>query len=216
VETTVNAPVLLRLEVDLPKLKEVAHSVVRRAERQGSLLPREIREELARAGLGEKQWKHVVAQAKPALRFRQGRYYFQAPVSARLREQRRHHKTIHNHVRQLIRLYKKTHARSERRQQGRTDFVQPVKVRSEGREITLLSRNLSLAGICLVGTESLLGKKVHVLIPHAESPEPLDFLVRIVWTSTIGDGLFENGGTFLEFVEGQAEEQPLPSAESAE
>ena len=66
------------------------------------------------------------------------------------------------------------------------------------REITVLSRDLSEAGIRLIGTQSFLGQKVEVLISQPDGGEPLCFLTRILWTCTVGDGLFENGGVFLE------------------
>ena len=66
------------------------------------------------------------------------------------------------------------------------------------REMSLLSRDLSTTGIRLIGTRSLLGQKVRVLLPRSDSPEPWSFLVRILWTCTVGDNLFENGGSFLE------------------
>ena len=91
-----------------------------------------------------------------------------------------------------------------RRQQGRADFIQPVKVRIDSqRELAVLSRDLSETGIRLIGTHSLLGHKVEVTIPRPEGGDPCCFLTRILWTCVVGDGLFENGGTFLEMVQGQ-------------
>ena len=87
--------------------------------------------------------------------------------------------------------------RPDRREQGRTDFVQAVKVISEdNREFTLLTRDLSLTGLRLIGTRHLLGQKVHVLIPAPEGGH-LDFVVRILWTCPVGTDLIENGGTFV-------------------
>ncbi len=84
------------------------------------------------------------------------------------------------------------------------DFVQTVAVRTEdGEEFTLLSRDLSATGIRLVGTRRLLGHKVHVLVPRPDGEPPYDFLVRILWTCAVGDGLFENGGAFLDVAGGE-------------
>jgi hypothetical protein len=187
----------------MPDLQAVAHAVVRRAERQGFVLPSEIRAELAHLSIPKGQWKDVIALS-PALRYRQGRYYYKPPISPRLREEQRQQRAIHQTVRQLIRQYKKNHALEERRQQGRTAFVQPVKVRLDNqRELAVLSRDLSETGIRMIGTQSLLGQKVEVLIAQPEGGDPCCFLTRILWTCAVGDDLFENGGVFLEILEKQ-------------
>ncbi len=187
-------------------LQTVANAVVRRAERQGFVLPSEIRAELAHLSMPQKQWKEVVALSRPVLRFRQGRYYYQALVSPRMRQEKRHQRAIHLTVRQLIREYKKTHALGDRRQQGRADFIQPVKIRIENqRELAVLSRDLSETGIRLIGTQSLLGQKVEVVIPRSNTGQPYCIRTRILWTCSVGDGLYENGGTFLEMVENRVE-----------
>jgi hypothetical protein len=183
-------------------LQAVAHAVVRRAERQGSVVPSEIRAELAQMNIAKGQWKEVVALSRPALRYRQGRYYYKAQISPRMREEQRHQRLIHQTIHQLLRQYKKMIAPTERRRQGRTNFVLPVKVRiDKERELAVLSRDLSEAGIRLIGTQSLLGQKVEVLINQPDGGEPLCFLTRILWTCAVGDGLFENGGVFLERIE---------------
>jgi hypothetical protein len=87
-----------------------------------------------------------------------------------------------------------------------------VKVRAEdGRECTLLSRDVSATGIRLIGTRRLLGQKVRVSIPRpgaatTDSPRAAagwSFLVRILWTCAVGDDLFENGGAFMEVAPGE-------------
>ena len=124
------------------------------------------------------------------------------PDNPRLQAEQR--KVVNTAVKELIRHYKQSHASEERRRQGRVDFLQTVKVRLENnREITVLSRDLSVDGIRLVCTASLLGQKVQVLIPRMDEGEPLALKVRILWTCAVGDGLFENGGNFLEIVEEQ-------------
>src|SRR5262249_25562544 len=108
---------------------------------------------------------------------------------------------IHRAIRELIRSYRADASQTERRQQGRVDFMQPVKVRTEdNRELTLMSRDLSTTGIRLLGTRSLLGQKIRVLVPGA-GVEPVGFLVRGLWPCAVGDDLFENGGPFLEMIE---------------
>jgi hypothetical protein len=114
----------------------------------------------------------------------------------------RQKRLVNTAVKELIRQYKQSHASEERRRQGRFDFMQTVKLQLEnGRELTVLSRDLSVDGIRLVGTSSLLGQKIQVFIPRPEQPEPLTLKARILWTCAVGDGLFENGGSFLEIVE---------------
>ena len=118
-----------------------------------------------------------------------------------MREQRRRERDIHRVVSELVRLHKQSRARAERRHEDRVDFIQPVQVRLENqRVLKLLSRDLSKAGIRLIATESLLGQKLFVSIPRPDDGEEVNFRVRILWTCSIGDGIFENGGSFLEVV----------------
>ena len=70
-------------------LQAVAHAVVRRAERQGFVLPSEIRAELAQMSIPKTHWKEVVALSRPALRCRQGRYYYKPLISPRMRQEQR-------------------------------------------------------------------------------------------------------------------------------
>jgi hypothetical protein len=179
-------------------LQGIADLVIRRAQRQGSLAPLDIRDELSQAGVPDTYWKEVVALARPALRFRQGRYYYTTPVSERVRQEQQQQRSIHRAVRHLVRQHRAA-GQVERRGHDRVDFIQPVKVRTEDdREFNLLSRDLSATGIRLIGTRRLLGQKVRVLIPQSDGGTPLSFLVRILWTCAVGDDLFENGGTFVE------------------
>jgi hypothetical protein len=180
-------------------LQGVADLVIRRAQRQGFVVPREVREVLTDAGLSDTLWKDVVAVARPSLSFRHGRYYYQAPVSPRVAQEQSQQRSIQRVVRQLIRQHKSAAAEVERRGEDRSDFIQPIKVRTEDqREYTLLSRDLSATGIRLIGTRRLLGQKVHVLIPNPAGAPAWDFLVRILWTCPVGEDLIENGGTFME------------------
>jgi len=184
----------------LTDLQELANTMVQRAQGRGYVIPREIREELSRAGLPEAQWKEVVDLARPSLYYRQGRYYYVTTVSPRLRAELSQQERIQQTIRQLIRRHKQNTGEVERRRQDRIDFIQPVKVQTEdGREFTLLSRDLSTTGIRLIGTRSMLGQKVRVLV-QSGTEAPVAFLVRVLWTCAIGDDLFENGGAFLEVV----------------
>ena len=181
-------------------LQGVADQVVRRARRQGYVVPREVREELKQAGAPDESWKDVVALARQSLSFRRGRYYYSDPVSDRVRREQSQQRDVRRAVDRLVRDNPAASATPiERRGQDRVDFVQTVAVRTDdGEEFTLLSRDLSTTGIRLVGTRRLLGQKVHVLVPRPDGEAPYDFLVRVLWTCAVGDGLFENGGAFLE------------------
>jgi len=180
-------------------LQSIAERVIRRAKRQGYVVSADIRDELTQAGLSADLWKDVAAFAKPSLTLRRGRYYFEAPVSARVRQEQARQRDIQKAIRQIIRRHRAGTRRVERRGHDRIDFVQPVKVVTDDeREFTLLSRDLSTHGIRLVGTRGLLGQKVRVLIPRDDQEEPWSFRVRILWTCALGDDLVENGGTFLE------------------
>ncbi len=181
-------------------LQAITDAVVRRAEQQGSLLPREVRSLLSEAGHDEALWKEVLA--KTSLRHRGGRYYPPA-ASERIRREQDQQHAIYKAIRQMVRLHRAAARQEERREQARTDFIQPVRIRTEdGREHTLISRDVSSTGIRLLGTRRLLGQKVRVFIPRpgaaVTSAEGWSFLVRILWTCAIGEDLFENGGTFLE------------------
>jgi hypothetical protein len=183
-------------------LQGIAHAIVRRAQRQGYVVPREVREELRHAGLSEEPWRDVLALAHGTLSYRQGRYYYASPVSPRLEEEQRQQRVVQRAVRQVMRRYKEDQAaRDERRREERVDYGQPVKVwTTDGRVLTVLGRDLSLTGIRLLCTRSLLGQRVRVQLPRGDKAGPCSLLVRILWTCAIGDDLFENGGTFLEVV----------------
>jgi PilZ domain len=182
-------------------MQQVANSLVRRAQRQGWLLPSEIREELVHTRVPKGQWKRIIALSRECLRYRHGRYYFEPRAGARESAERQQD-TIHHAVRGLIRQYRKEHDQQERRRRARIDFLQPVKVRADDdRELTLLSRDLSETGIRLISTQSFLGHKLWVELPPTQDGRVARFVVRILWTCSVGDGLFENGGTFLEMLE---------------
>lgn len=176
----------------------VAETILRRAQRQGYVVPKDIRGELASAGLPEERWKDVVGQLKTDLHYRQGRYYHVASVSPRLHQEQEQQRLIAKAIKGIIKEHKEAVKQRERRGQARIDFIQPVTVRTEdGSQFTLLSRDLSTSGIRLLGTRRLLGHKVTVTVT-SKDVGPLDLVVRILWTCAIGDDLFENGGNFLE------------------
>ena len=178
-------------------LHGVAHRVVARARQQGHVAAQEVREELARAGLAEDLWKDVLALSRASLSYRDGRYCFADPLSERVRAEQSQQSAIQSAVSRIIDHHQSGAGRVERRERGRVDFVQTVKVLTEdGREFTLLTRDLSQTGLRLVGTRRLLGQKVHVFIPSPDGGT-FDFLVRILWTCPVGEDLIENGGAFV-------------------
>src|SRR5579884_3231283 len=142
-------------------LNQVADCVIRRAQRQGYVLAREVREEMTRAGQDEQRWKEVVRLAGDALRYRGGRYHYSAPVTERVRAKQTQQHLIFQSVRELVQRQREAASRQERRGEDRLDFVQTVRVVAEdGRLLTLLTRDVSATGIRLVGTHRLLGQKV--------------------------------------------------------
>src|SRR3954452_11826203 len=133
--------------MNLNDLQNIADAVVRRAEKQGFVLAREVREQLAEAGLSEALWKDVVGLARPALRYRRGRYYPAASVRERILHEQDQQPAVRRAVRQIVRAHRTVAREVERRGDTRIDLIQPVKVRTEdGREFTLLSRDLSATG----------------------------------------------------------------------
>src|SRR5579885_3420929 len=163
-------------------LQGVADLVVRQAQRNGYILPRQVRTVLNEAGLCESIWKDVLAVASPCLSYRKGRYYYTTPVTERVRQEQEQQSGIHKAVREIIRRYR-SGFRVERREEDRIDFVQPVRVTTEdGRTYTLLTRDLSSTGIRLIGTRRFLGQKIRVSIPVAQNATSWEFIVRILWT----------------------------------
>jgi hypothetical protein len=180
-------------------LQNIAELVLRQAQRQGYILPRQVRSVLTEAGVCESLWKDVIAVARPALTYRKGRYYYTVPVSERVRQEQSQQLNIRNTVNEIIDEYRHAASRVERRDEERIEFVQPVKVRTEDdREYTLITRDLSATGIRLIGTRRFLGQKVCVSIPSADGSTWREFVVRILWTCALGEDLVENGGTFVD------------------
>lgn len=175
-------------------LHNVAEAVVTRAQRQGSVTPEDVQQELSQAGVPDEQWQDVLTLCRRSLRRRQGRYhYVSPPPSGRSEPQQGRVRRV---VREIIRRHREVQ-RIERRGQDRVDFIQPVRVLTEdGRELHLLSRDLSTTGLRLIGTRSLLGQRLCVVLGEGASSQ--SFSLRVLWTCSVGDQLFENGGMFLE------------------
>src|SRR5262245_19042225 len=155
-----------------PTIATVAEAILRRAQRQGYVVPRDIRAELQAAGFPDGSWKDVVAYLREDLHYRQGRYYHVAAVSPRLHQEQEQQRAIAKMIRALIKEHKAAAKGRERRGQIRVDFIQPVKVREEdGVPFPLICRARSTSGIRLLGTRRLLGHKVRVtLMPKSGAP----------------------------------------------
>src|SRR5438552_13800176 len=176
-------------------LQAVADAVVRRAERQGFVAPRDIREEVAHDGLPASHWKEVLELARPQLNYRHGRYHHLHPVSERAQQAEAQQQAVQSTLRQIMTQHRKAARAEERRGQERIEFVHSLRVETEdNRTFHVLSRDLSTTGVRLISTRSFLGQKVRVTMPRWEKAGPWTFSVRVLWTCAIGDDLFENGG----------------------
>jgi hypothetical protein len=186
-------------EKSAPCLQAIADGVVRLAQLEGSIRPKDVREELERAGESAALWKDVLALARPSLNFWGGRYYYSAPISDRLREEQDHQASVALAARDVIDRLREAANSKERRGEERIDFIQPVQVLTEdGRAFTLVSRDFSTSGMRLLGARSLLGQKVQVRLAMGPDGDAWCFVLRILWTCAVGDDLFENGGAFIE------------------
>jgi hypothetical protein len=191
-----------KLKVVTPAdLRPIVEAVTRRAERQGYILAREVREELANAGVDEQLWRSVLQTAGTHLAYRQGRYYFVPTSSPHRQRQEAQHQAIRATVHDLVEQYRREASRQERREADRISFIQPAKVEmTDGQEHHVLTKDISASGIRLLGSRDLLGQKIRVRVPSIQGP-PCSFLVRIIWTCRVGDDLYENGGVFLEVLD---------------
>lgn len=185
------------------ELQDVASALLKRAQNQGFVVAREVREALAAAGLPEARWKEVLNLAGASLHYQHHRYYYVPAGTPRMRtylqQIQRQHRQVRHAIRELVGAYKVMLQKPNRRQHQRIHFLQAVRVVTEDRhELGLLSRDISLTGIRLIGSSDLTGQKIRVSVPHPDgSRPPCDFVVRVLWSSEVGDGLFENGGLFL-------------------
>lgn len=190
-------------------LQRIAEAVRRRAQREGYVVPRQVRAELSEAGLADDRWKDVVALVGPSLSYRHGRYYY-VPVGpsrmrVRVRRSLRQQQEIDRAVRRLIRQQRATEAvMIERRSTRRIHFVAPVELHTvDHRVLHLLTREISTSGIRLIGSCCLQGQKVQLWVPRpGEDTETYAFTVQILWSAAVADGLYENGGVFLDMVDG--------------
>lgn len=179
-------------------LQMVASAVLRRAQQQGYVVPREIRQELQLAEQSAGRWKEIVELLRESLHYRQGRYYLLSAPRSRLQQQQNMQQAIQDALAELLAQQPDSvPAAHERRQEVRVPFPQPLQMRADDQEVTVLGRDLSPSGIRFVSGRSWLGRKVQLTLPRPQG-EPVVLLVRILWTTATADGLFENGGTFLE------------------
>lgn len=183
-------------------LQKVADSLIRRAQRQGSLVASDAKAELQLHGMPESDWKEALQLAKESLDYRHGRYYPKGAVSRRLETELAHQQAIQKIIRRLVKQHRANSKQDERRGQSRISFIQQVTiVGDDGKPHLLLSRDLSPTGIRLIGTRRLLGQKLKLHLPLGEGSPDCVLLTRVLWTCAVGDDLFENGGTFLEVLE---------------
>lgn len=184
------------------QLLSVAESVLRRAEKQGFVIPLDIRGELLQAGQDESRWKEVVELLRDSLKFRQGRYYFIGEGKEKLTQEKQQRTNVREMLQELLEQVKNNQDPKDRRQEERIPYTQPLKILTEDNlELTVLSQDLSPSGIRFIANRSFLGRKVRILLPKVDQdPEHLMLVVRILWTTGVTEGLFENGGTFLEMI----------------
>ncbi|MGF1583419.1 MAG: PilZ domain-containing protein [Gemmataceae bacterium] len=182
------------------ELQTVASAVLRLAEQQTYVVPRDIRAELLQANFPESRWKEVVEMLRESLNYRQGRYYFLASRQVRHTQQEAEQELLKDALEELLEKHKTRLPDLERRMEERIDFSYPLKARTENdEELTILSRDLSMSGIGFLSTRSFLGRKLRLSLPSGGS-EAIIVSVRVLWSSTVADGIFENGGAFLDFV----------------
>ena len=183
-----NGSTLIRSE-----LQTIANALVRRAQRQGFIVPSEVKQELSDAGHEESRWKEAIELVRDSLHYKQGRYYH---LSAEMLQQAN---TGPQQVIQAILSQPQSSLYENRRQEERrsVSLTIPVYDESDGQSFTVFSRDLSSTGIRLLANRSLLGRKLRLSLPLPDTEsEPICVSVRILWTSVVADGIYENGGTF--------------------
>ena len=182
----------------------VVERIVERAQRQGSLLRKEIREELERSSVRESGWSSVLTLLRPSLRYYKGRYHYVSPTIGRLRtrvsEKKQELKAVQQAVRQLIRQHVVERRKDERRKHLRILLIQPVKVYTQTSGVlNFLSQDISLSGIRLLGNCSLVRETVTMQIPRPEQNGGcLRLNATILWAAPVGDGLIQQGGVFVD------------------
>jgi hypothetical protein len=196
-----------------PELQAVASSVLRRARAQGYVVPREIRHELTEAGQEEARWKEVVELLRESLHYRQGRYYLVPPTPGAGAEQEQKLESLREALVDVLQPAGSPPRQGERRQEERIAYTRSVRVQTEdNQELMVLAQDLSPSGIRFIANRSLLGRKVrvHLSLPNENEPA-VALLVRVLWTSAVAEGLYENGGAFLEMIKG-GPASPAPPA----
>jgi hypothetical protein len=188
-------------------LERVAQSVVHRAVNQGHVVQSDVRAELLAAGLPAKHWKQVIELAHPSLFYQRGRYHYVSPAVSRLRARVRlkQHKDrqIQRAVRQLVRVHRDAQRPDDRRRHERIRFIHPVRVTTDDNvEMRFLTKDICARGMCLLGNRSLKGQKVQVLVPYPGSTNGHHwcFTLHILWSAAICDGIYHQGGVFLEVI----------------
>lgn len=193
--------------MNMPALQAIVDSVLGLAQRRGSISADDIRAELRQVGVPDSRWEEVVALAQPALHCRNGEYYYVASGLDRLRQRplQTHQQTevVRKAVRDMVRSYRVFSVDAERRSERRIPFVQSVCVRltdqpgSDG--MRFMTRDISVKGLRLVGGCSLSGQKVSIDVPSpGGGATAWTFLVQILWSSPVGNQIFESGGLFLD------------------
>lgn len=185
------------------EMHRVALAVVRRAREEGYVRPQDVRDELKRLGHPANRWKEAIQEAGSSLTLRNGRYYYVSPLRARLRSEHQHRQGVKRAARELIRRYKAANVHVERRNHRRIHFILPVRViTSGGKEYRMVSQDISLNGVRVVGAHSLRGQKVRLMMPSIDNGGgQWDFTVHFLWSSPVGDNLVESGGIFLKINE---------------
>ncbi len=111
---------------------------------------------------------------------------------------------VHDAVRRLLHYFEGlVPAPHERRQQVRMPFLHPILIiKADGTTRRWLSRDLSLDGLRLLGTEQLVGQTVRVVIlPTTPDTPPWSFTLQVLWSAVVGDGLVDSGGRLLSVAE---------------
>jgi hypothetical protein len=188
------------LTMSATTLQNCVQAVVGRARSRGFVVPRDVREELSQAGVPDAEWREVLAMAGPQLSYRQGRYYFVSPLAARMRQSRLNQEAVQQAVQEVRRDQKALTRQSERREHERFPLSRAVTVQTaDGSRMRLLSSDISVAGIRLLGAYNFQGQRVRVEVPAADADKaPWCFIVQIIWAREAADAVFENGGIFVE------------------
>lgn len=186
-------------------LETIARRVLRKAMKEGSVHATDVQAELRRAGFTDEMSEAVLALISHSLTLRGERYHYVSPEPTRqrmrikARQDQNQLKAIHDRVTDLVQQYQ-AQAECERRAHTRTPYVQPVRIELEnGPSCHMISLDISLAGIRVVGTTDLAGKKGCIWIPRPElDHRSYPFMIQFLWSKPVGDGVLEAGGMFLE------------------